>query len=282
MTRPAWGTSTFGWVHVACPSEHFRAQVRLAGAGRSRRGAGVPGRRTAVRVAGQVFTDVEALRRAVRRQLAGAWVWGSRDDRESQDGLRAALLREEVHARLLAEAVAEGLGDADAVVRTGAACQAWQLGRVLGAEELAVRHEAHAHLLEAVPPRGHSLDQADLAEAVLTGVAAHVRPHQEVALALLRREAAGPRCRVVLGALARAQPDWLVAQARLVPPELILGLLRQLSEPVHRASLVAGLPWTPETAAACLDREAAWANLPLDPEEREALRRTIPAPAPRR
>lgn len=165
-----------------------------------------------MRVAGEAFEDAAALRAAVRRQLAGGSVWCSREDREPQDGLRAALIRARGdEARLLAQAVADGLGDADPVVRTGAACQAFHLGRILGADELAARLEAHAARLEAVPPRGHTLHAADLAEAVLTGVAAHVREADRRALALLRREAGGPRRRVVLRALARVDPDWPAA-----------------------------------------------------------------------
>jgi hypothetical protein len=207
--------------------------------------------------------DIETL---IEWQLRDGSVWLDRDAVHPHDGLIRAIRTAGAERPAFAAAVLRLLPSPDLRVRTGTVAALPEVVGHVGAGAVAAVLRDHEALFHGVRP-AWPIGAADLEEAAASAVAAAVKPGDGV---VWLRDVARhrPWGANVLGGLARADGEWLVAHARTLVPHRALGVLAELP-PRLRAPLIAALsPYPPEEPSP-LSR-FFWSRFP--PEEAARLR----------
>lgn len=184
----------------------------------------------------------------VRRQLEDGIVWNDQEDQDAVEGLsRAMRVAGAVSGAMLpafGQALADLLADGNITVRTGAIGALQDFAHLVSADRLAELLRDQPELYSNVKPQGYRLGFGQLETAMYALLGNAATPADSAAIEQLR---AGVRKgqSVVLPALARLDPDWLVRNARdIVPRAAIGGVLIKLPSQDHREKVLKALaPW---------------------------------------
>lgn len=163
--------------------------------------------------------DVEEGRVAelVRRQLESGIVWNDAEDQDAVAGLSRAMRDSGVLSPAFGQALAGLLADPDIAVRTGAVGALQDFAHLVSADRLAGLLRDRPELYGNVEPQGYRLGFGELETAMYTLLANAATQADSAAIEQLREGARKGRS-VVLPALARLDPEWLVRNAREVVP----------------------------------------------------------------
>ena len=166
----------------------------------------------------------------VRRQLEHGIVWNDKEDQDAVEGLSRAMRVSGAMLPAFVQALADLLEDPNIAVRTGAVSALQDFAHLVNADLL-------AGLL-----RGKPIGELETTMYALLGNAA---TQADSAAIEQLREGARKGQSVVLPALARLDPDWLVENARdIVSREAIGGVLIKLPSQAHRENVLKALaPW---------------------------------------
>jgi hypothetical protein len=211
--------------------------------------------------------DTDAIHRKVERQLRGYSVWLHRDDHTPVEGLRRAAREAGDLAPAFARAIVNLIEDPDPTVRAGAILSVGAVAEHVSADELLRILEARPELFRGVErPTGYSGLGEDLEEELISAIEMTLTREDKRACRFVQD-------RVLAGAqfgadvLARATPEWVVANAKAVRRDAIAGVLLHLPEADQRRAVVAALsPW-PKEEGQDLVESPFWKGLPLDKEE---------------
>ncbi|MFT5680686.1 MAG: hypothetical protein ACI8RZ_001592 [Myxococcota bacterium] len=206
------------------------------------------------------------LNSRIQKQLSDGSVWTGPNLTHPHDGLLQAVRSAGSQRPAFVEAIRQRLGSTDRRQRTGAVALLREILPDIGADRaLAALHSVP--LDPGVTPAWR-IDHADLEQSAAVALAGHLTAEDTNTLAWLKQLVTGRPYRVfLLGAIARVDPDWLLANAALVSHRN-LAVLAALPEP-KRAALIAALaPWPPESPSVLT--RAFWKRIP--PAEATRLR----------
>lgn len=180
----------------------------------------------------------------VRRQLESGIVWNDAADQDAVEGLSRALRVAGAMGPAFGQALADLLADQNITVRTGAVSALQDFAHLVSAGRLAELLRDEPELYSHVKPQGYRLGFGELETAMYTLLGNAATREDSAAIGQLREGARKGRS-VVLPALARLDPDWLVQNARdVVSREAIGGVLIKLPSQAHREKVLKALaPW---------------------------------------
>lgn len=180
----------------------------------------------------------------VRRQLEHGIVWNDQEDQDAVEGLCRAMRVAGALRPAFVQALAGLLADPDVTVRTGAVSALQDFAHLVSAERVAELLRDKPELYSNVKPQGYRLGFGELETAIYTLLGNAAAQADSAAIEQLREGARQGRS-VVLPALARLDPDWLVQNARdVVSREAIGGVLIKLPSQAHREKVLKALaPW---------------------------------------
>jgi hypothetical protein len=215
-----------------------------------------------------VINPDEEIPNAVDSQLRGIGGWSRKEDQMHLDGLWRAAREAGDLAPIFARAIVRHIADPDVEVRAGAILSVWAVAEHVSADELLSILEARPELFRGVrQPAGYPGCFDDLeGELILAIGLSLTRADQRACRFLQDRALAGEAIGVF--ALARAIPEWVVANAKaVVRREALRGVLRSLPEAQQRRAVVLALsPWSPEEGRELVE-SPVWTSLPLAKEE---------------
>jgi hypothetical protein len=180
----------------------------------------------------------------VRRQLEYGIVWNDKEDQDAVEGLSRAMRVSGAMRPAFGQALADLLADRNITVRTGAVSALQDFAHLVGADRLAELLRDKPELYSNVKPQGYRLGFGELETAMYTLLGNAATQSDPAAIEQLR-EGARKGQSVVLPALARLDPDWLVRNARdVVSRKAIGGVLIKLPSQTHREKVLKALaPW---------------------------------------
>lgn len=180
----------------------------------------------------------------VRRQLESGIVWNDEEDHDAVEGLSRAMRVSGAMGPAFGQALADLLADRNIAFRTGAISALQDFAHLIDADRLAGLLRDKPELYSNVKPQGYQLGFGELETAMYTLLGNAATPSDPVAIEQLR-EGARKGQSVVLPALARLDPDWLVRNARdVVSRKAIGGVLIKLPSQAHREKMLKALaPW---------------------------------------
>lgn len=224
--------------------------------------------RTAEAAGCDALHRAEAAAEDVRTQLERGSVWLEPGDSRPYEGLaRAIRLGDGRHApEDLASAALELVDAADRTLRTGAVATLREVAARLGAERVAEvlveREGALRGLMPAWP-----IEHDDLERSGWAAVAAAATPADTRAVEAMRRLARErPWGKDLLAALAKLDPEWLIANARELVPHEHLGVLGALRPGEQERLIDALAPYPPEQPT--FFTKAFWRGLRREDAER--------------
>lgn len=183
----------------------------------------------------------------VRRQLEYGIVWNDAEDQDAVEGLSRAMRVSGAMGPAFGRALADLLADPNLTVRTGAVGALQDFAHLVSAGRLAELLRDKPELYGNVKPQGYRLGFGELETAMYTllGNSATAATRADPAAIEQLREGARKGQSVVLPALARLDPDWLVRNARdIVSRQAIGGVLIKLPSQAHREKVLKALaPW---------------------------------------
>lgn len=196
-----------------------------------------------MKIAG-VAVEEGSVAELVRRQLEHGIVWTDPEDNDAVEGLTRAMRVSGALRPAFGQALADLLADENVTVRTGAVSALQDFEHLVGAGRLAELLREKPDLYSNVKPQGYRLGFGELETAMYTLLGNATTKNDTAAIEQLR-EGARRGQSVVLPALARLDPDWLVANARdVVPRKAIGGVLIKLPSQGHREKVLKALaPW---------------------------------------
>jgi len=184
-----------------------------------------------MRIAG-VAVEEGQVAELVRRQLEHGIVWNAAEDQDAVEGLSRAMRVAGAMRPAFVQALADLLEDQNVTLRTGAISALQDFAHLVKADRL-------AELLRDGPEL-----YSELETAMYTLLGNATTEEDSAAIEQLR-EGARKGQSVVLPALARLDPDWLVQNAReVVSRKAIGGVLIKLPSQAHREKVLKALaPW---------------------------------------
>lgn len=202
-----------------------------------------------MKIAGVAVEEGQAAE-LVRRQLEYGIVWNDAEDQDAVDGLSRAMRVSGTMGPAFGQALADLLADQNLTVRTGAVGALQDFAHLVSADRLAELLRDRPELYSNVEPQGYRLGFGELETAMYAllgnaATAATAATRADSAAIEQLREGARKGRSVVLPALARLDPDWLVRNARdVVSREAIGGVLIKLPSQAHREKVLKVLaPW---------------------------------------
>lgn len=180
----------------------------------------------------------------VRRQLEHGIVWNAKEDQDAVEGLCRATRVSGEMGPAFGQALAALLADQSITVRTGALSALQGFAHLVSADRVAVLLRDMPELYSNVEPQGYRLGFGEL-EAAMYALLGNAATRADSAAIEQLREGARKDQSVVLPALARLDPDWLVQNAHdIVSRKAIGGVLIQLPGQAHREKVLKALaPW---------------------------------------
>jgi len=204
----------------------------------------------------------------IRDQLKNGSVWYDRDSVHPHDGLQVAMQAADADRPAFSAALFPLLADDDLRLRTGAVALLREILPYVGADAAATVLRDKEPLFRGVAPAWR-IERDDLEQAAALAIGPGTKRGNTVAslwlatLALHR-----PWGWVVLGDLARIDPDWVLTRARSLVKHEHLGVILALPAD-RRLELIDALqPYPPETPTPLT--RSFWARFP--PEEAKLLR----------
>jgi hypothetical protein len=219
-------------------------------------------------VAGVHVASAAQVAPLVEQQLKGRGEWSDRDDHAPVDGMTRAVRAAGSLAPVFAHALVGLLEHDDPAVRAGAAFSLVEASDHVDADRIVEILDARPERFRGVrPPVGYPAADVDLEACLLLVIAKAARLSDDRARRYLMRCARAGAVSAVL-ALARLDPEWVVANAEaVVPRRAIGGVLRAVAGRDHRRAIVNALtPWPPDVGSALL-ASTSWALLPLPADE---------------
>ncbi|MEA2564700.1 MAG: hypothetical protein QOH06_6204 [Acidobacteriota bacterium] len=160
------------------------------------------------------------------------------------EGLSQAMRGSGAMRPAFGQALADLLVDGNIAVRTGAVSALQDFAQLAGADRLAELLRDKPELYSNVKPQGYRLGFGEL-ETAMYALLGNAATQADSAAIEQLREGARKGQSVVLPALARLDPDWLVRNARdVVSRKAIGGVLIKLPSQAHREKVLKTLaPW---------------------------------------